>query len=98
MLAIDRIKQVKAMILHQPFSFPGGYAHRCILSDGSVLCNECVRTEWQSLVYATLHEPRNGWAIEGVDVLWEGPANQCAHCYVEIPTEYGDPDEGQGLE
>jgi hypothetical protein len=81
--------------VRRPIVWPGGYNKRVLLSDGHPICMECVRDEWRNIVAATLYQDRNGWAAIGVDVLWEGPAEHCAQCAKELPTEYGDPDPGE---
>ena len=92
MTKIELIKEVKRVTWKAPFCFPGGYELRVIMADGEVLCRQCCRDNWSSIVASTLHGDRDGWAVAGVDVLWEGPANTCPHCNVKLPTEYGDPD------
>lgn len=60
-----------------------------LTKDGGVLCPECVN-KW-------LEEP-DRWDAEQMapqdyDVYWEGPTIQCDHCYADIESAYGDPEE-----
>jgi len=86
------IEAVKDLI-RQPHTWPGGYSKRLVMADGEVLCCACAKAEFPSIVQSTKSHARDGWEAAGVDVHWEGPPDYCAHCNVEMPSEYGDPDD-----
>ena len=86
------IAAVKGFI-REPYAFPGGYPKALFMSDGELLCPKCAKTEFRRIVAATLAHDRGGWQAAGVDILWEGPDECCAHCGTAMPTAYGDPDE-----
>lgn len=85
------LRSVKGAI-REPYAWPGGYEKRIYLSDGETICQDCVRKEWRNIVQSTLNGYRDGWAAMAVDVHWEGPPEQCAHCNKVLPSVYGDPD------
>jgi hypothetical protein len=70
------------------YAWPGGYPLVYLADDGETLCAECVNTQ------EPIHfdGDADGWRVEGYDVFYEGPDDQCAHCYKSIPSAYGDPD------
>lgn len=74
-----------------PISFPGGYSHRAMTDDGAVLCSVCVMDDDE------IHEggDRDGFRYEGAFIYWEGPDLVCPGCNALIPSEYGDPNEGE---
>lgn len=89
----DKIRHVKSA-LRRPFAFPSGYTLGIYMVDGERLCPACVRENWWEIVRETRspNQGDRGWGILGVDVYWEGPPEHCAHCNVELTSEYGDPD------
>ena len=70
-----------------PYAWPGGYTVLGVLNDGEYLCNKCLH---ESEVH--VGGEADGWRFEGVDIYWEGPPEQCAHCGDAIESEYGNPD------
>ena len=72
------------------YAWPGGYPIVYVMNDGEVLCPQCANDPSNPV-----HETgeADGWRIEGYEIFWEGPPEQCAHCYREIDSAYGDPDE-----
>lgn len=68
---------------------PGGYSIVYYTADCALLCADCANGENGSEASDT-HDERQ-WRIIGADVRWEGPTEQCAHCGVDLPSEYGDP-------
>ena len=82
-------------VARNPYAWPGGYGRRLVLTDGEVLCHDCVQSNYAELYRATRDGERNGWAVAGEYIPWEGPADYCAHCGAELPTVYGDPDPDQ---
>jgi len=94
----ELLQRVKRSTWKEPYAWPGGYELRVVMSDGGVLCRQCVKDNWREIVQATLHGLRDGWEAAAVDVLWEGPAVCCAQCGCELPTEYGDPAVSDSLD
>lgn len=82
------------------YTWPGGYQVNAITGDGAMMCHKCATTEKE--VYEGKNPPQDGndlcWQVIGFEVHWEGPPEQCAHCYCELPSEYGDPIGGAILE
>ena len=60
------------------FAWPGGYTITYLTKENDILCYKCAQDEEEEPT-AFIH--------------WEGPPNYCDECYVELPSEYGDPDE-----
>lgn len=85
------LQQVKAAIRNGPFVWPGGYPLLAIMEDGENLCIPCLHREFRSIVRATLRGYWREWVLAGVDVYWEGPPVQCAHCGTTVESAYGDP-------
>jgi len=72
------------------YAFPGGYQINAYMSDGAMLCSDCVRDNLRIIAESTAADFRDGWTFVGADVYWEGPPEYCAHCGTEIESEYGD--------
>lgn len=90
----SKIEALKEAIRH-PYCFPGGYSKLVLLSDGEYLCLKCAKNEFRQIVRATRLLERgynDGWRLEAIDIYWEGPELNCAHCGCRIESEYGDPD------
>jgi hypothetical protein len=81
------LKQVKEAI-RRPFAWPGGYPVYTVLSDGSMLCRTCARSEYRQIARATLADLRDGWCAVGTVIHWEG-AESCAHCDKDLESAYG---------
>ena len=79
--------------IRNPYAWPGGYQKALYLSDGERMCLTCAKQHFRSIVDSTKHNFRDGWAVEGVGIYWEGPTDYCCHCNAELPSEYGDPEE-----
>ena len=77
------------------FAWPGGYQQAAVMSDGACLCVKCFRENYRNISESTRHGAGDGWRLAGVDILWEGPADTCAHCGAEIKTAYGCSDESE---
>lgn len=73
------------------FAWPGGYAIRYAMADGAELCAACANGENDSRASCRPSEDEQ-WRIVAGYVVWEGPAEHCAHCGEPMETEYGDPD------
>jgi hypothetical protein len=68
----------------------GGYRWAAVCADGELLCVKCVRENYRQ-VYANTKMrpsdwPSNDWRVKGITHSGEheGPAENCAHCGVEI--------------
>lgn len=80
--------------LRNPCTFPGGYTKAIYLSDGERICPECARKQYRQISRSTRQQARDGWALLGIDIYWEGPPEYCVQCNKKLPSEYGDPDKG----
>jgi hypothetical protein len=60
-------------------TIPGMYPIIYITRDHAIICATCASGPDEDIADA--------------DVYWEGPAEVCEGCNVEIPSAYGDPDE-----
>lgn len=89
----DIIRAVK-QAARDKYAWPGGYPLIVVMSDCEVMCCDCARENFDLIGRATRDNDRSGWAAAGVDIHWEGPPELCCHCGGEIPSAYGDPDEG----
>lgn len=85
------LHDVREAVRH-PYAWPGGYPIYVYMTDGEMLCRDCVRSNYREISHATRHKERSGWAAAGVDVYWEGPNMFCAQCNKELESAYGDPD------
>jgi len=72
------LQDVKEAI-RQPYAWPGGYPKSAIMSDGGLICSDCLKKEFTLVCRSTLTGARDGWRVEAIDVIWEG-SNQCDHC------------------
>lgn len=81
--------QVKAAI-RAGFAWPGGYRLNVIMQDGATICADCARAEWRRIARSAAHSLHDGWAPAGAEIHREGPAEVCAHCGKELPSEYGE--------
>lgn len=94
MTAAQKLAQAKS-VAREPCAWPGGYAKLLLMCDGELLCPKCVRSEFPAIARSTIQKSRDGWQCEAITIHWEGPAEFCAHCNAELPSEYGDPNEGK---
>lgn len=79
--------------IRQPFTLLGGYPRVLFMSDGECLCRQCAKDNYRLISEATRDRDCSGWCAELVDVYWEGPVMNCAHCGADIESAYGDPAE-----
>ena len=95
------LKQIKQAV-RDVFSFPGGYEMHLVMADGEAVCMKCARKEWRNIYKETKAKPCDWpdkqWRAEGVDIYWEGPSMQCAHCDNGIESIYGDPEENKACD
>lgn len=102
--AMKRVRRhLKLEVNREPlpaYAWPGGYPIIYYFLDGGVICPECVNKEIRE-IDAAIRDARGnrphrsgcgGWAIDGWEVYYEGPAIQCDNCHKEIESAYGDPD------
>lgn len=70
------------MVAREKYAWPGGYALWLITADGGILCPECIRNEWPSIVRYTLWGQRtSGWFAEGAFYTESSDEPEtCDHC------------------
>ena len=85
-------QQLQSFIRSGGYAWPGGYQCHLVMDDGEVLCVKCAHENYR-LIRQAEKAYRDSWKPLGVEVYWEGPAEQCAHCGADIPSAYGDPSE-----
>lgn len=76
------------------YAWPGGYPIYYYCKDGGILCPTCVNDNKEEIEQAEEYEDAQWWII-AQEIHWEGPPLTCDHCYKEIESAYGDPDENQ---
>lgn len=86
---LELVKQAKAWLKNQ-IAWPGGYTIGLYLLGGDRICKDCALDNWASIVHSTLYDERDGWAIMGLDVHWEGGPEFC-DCGEMFDSEYGNP-------
>jgi hypothetical protein len=74
------------------YAWPGGYPILYVCADGGVLCADCANGQNGSIASESADAPAD-WRIEGADIHYEGDAEICDHCGVEIPSAYGPIEE-----
>ena len=87
------LAQVKRAI-REPYAWPGGYPLYVVMRDGEPLSVEAARSNWRSIVRATLAGRRDDWKAAGVEINWEDPNLYCAHTGARIESAYAE-DEAQ---
>ena len=81
---LNRLQAAKK-VAREKYAWPGGYALFCVTSDGACLCPACVRAEWRSVCYETMHRLSGGWQIAGADHAGNSDETEtCDHCGEEI--------------
>ena len=80
------------------YAWPGGYELAYIATDGALLCNDCVKSNWAEVLCGTKRRDGSGWGIiaitmEAVDAectreMTDGEdyISYCSHCN----KEYGE--------
>lgn len=79
--------------IRNPFAWPGGYPVYIVVDDGEMLCHECTKKEYRTILDSTRREAGDGWQVIGADVLWENEEGQttiCPHCGKEIEPAYSE--------
>lgn len=84
------LNQVKKAI-RKPLAH-SGYALQTVMTDGEILCNPCLKTEFKAILGAHIpDDPCNSWHVASIEIYWEGPMIFCCHCNAPIYPEYGNP-------
>lgn len=86
------VRDLMRHLRHGPYAWPGGYPTFFLASDGEMLSHATVRANLFQIARSTRDRSRDGWAVVGFDVYWEGPTVTDPEG-VEIESAYGDPDE-----
>ncbi len=84
----EAIQQVKRAI-REPYAWPGGYPVYTVMSDGELLCANCARANFRSIVASTKNHEHDGWQAVGAEVYWEGESQSCGHCGNMLESAYG---------
>lgn len=79
------------------YAWPGGYPIMYVFEDGECCCSDCAN-RWNGSEARIGGGYRDGWALIGFSIHYEGPPEICAHCGVEIGSAYGDPDSEEKSE
>ncbi len=99
--ALKRVrKHLRLEVNREPlpaFAWPGGYPLLYVFADGGVICPKCINAEIVEIDAAIRDERGNrphrfgcgGWAVDAVDVHYEGEPIGCDHCGAEIESAYG---------
>lgn len=84
MSAAALLRDVRRMARDR-YAWPGGYALALVMTDGGILCPNCVRAEYRQIIRATRDGSRDGWGAAGVDHAgnWDDPET-CDHCGATI--------------
>lgn len=88
----ELISYVKDFAKH-PFSFIGGYPKVLIMRDGGCLCSDCTKSEFKRLLEELRDECDPAWMPLSIELHVEGRAMTCDHCYSDIESAYGDPEQ-----
>jgi hypothetical protein len=75
---METMKKVKDAI-RNPYAFPGGYEKIIIMNDGSCICAECAKEEFEQVAHDTIKGWSTGWDVAGIDLYFEGE-EYCSHC------------------
>jgi hypothetical protein len=89
------LQEVKRLLRHGPWAWPGGYPLYLVCDDGGALCFTCARKEWRQVVSAHLrpwaqNAEIDQWRIATYDTNWEDPELQCEHCGKRIQSAYAE--------
>lgn len=78
----------------EKFAWPGGYTLLYVFTQSRehlVLCHECATKAVNGIEQGD--ENYDGYSKEGSYINWEGESSWCDDCGVELPPEYGNPNE-----
>ena len=65
---LDGAKILKDVV-REPYAWPGGYEKFAIANDGGVLCHECCKKYFKTIMHSTLFEYKDGWDVVGVECM-----------------------------
>ena len=88
------VKRLKEAV-RTGYAWPGGYELAYVTTDGALLCNDCVRSNWLEVLCGTKRRDGSGWGIiaitmEAVDpectreMAGEDYISYCSHCNKEF--------------
>lgn len=79
------------IVRRERFAWPGGYPLVLVLTDGAVLCPDCVAGEWSNISRAHRTNARDGWQPAGYSIE-EAPELDvhCDHCNKRIAEGFGN--------
>lgn len=89
---ITTVADFKATLRAGPYAWPGGYPLILICDDCETLCFDCGRTQFRHIADAIQNDGPSAWRVRACVSHMEGPAEICAHCYKDIESAYGNPD------
>jgi hypothetical protein len=82
-------------LIRTKYAWPGGYEIVFIANDGELLCNQCVKDNFRSVVWSMRNRVNDGWRI--VEYSYEAVSAEdtrelaggdyvsyCAHCNKEF--------------
>lgn len=74
-------RELAATLRAGEYAWPGGY-QMAFISDGGLLCFDCVRAEFRNIVWSIKHKVSDGWRVVALTVLHEAPdgPEYCSHC------------------
>lgn len=70
------------LVARERYAWPGGYPLSLLMADGGLLCADCIRANFRSIVlYTRWNQPRSGWCASGYNVE-ESPEHAaiCDNC------------------
>lgn len=68
------VKDVKEFIRH-PYAWPGGYEIVAVTEDGAILCHDCARENFASIVDDMKSGFNTGWKVAGF--MYEAVSPDC---------------------
>jgi len=78
---INTITDLKAMLRHGEYAFPGGYKMAFVTSDGATICFDCVIKEIKNVMWSMRNNCDDGWKVIACDILYNGEEDvYCDHC------------------
>lgn len=75
------------------YAFPGGYPLFYVTKDCETVCPKCVNANLPLFIDGreSFHDPvDNSYLITHYDINWECTDMQCANCYNQIESAYGE--------
>ncbi len=84
------LQEIKAQLRDGPYAWPGGYPKFFLMADGEALSFAAARKRWTEIVWSHLHNTRDSWFVDAVDVNWEDDNLYCADTGEKIEAAYTD--------